>query len=136
MKQTTSIAENLKHVRERISRAAARAGRRTDEVTLVAVSKTFSAEAIRGAYDTGLRVFGESRVQEVESKRVVLADLGATWHLIGHLQSNKARRAAYLFDRVDSIDALGLAQKLDFAATEEKKQLAVLIEVQLGGEET
>ena len=116
--QTNAIAANLARVRERMARAAERAGRRADEVTLVAVSKTFPAEAIRAAYDAGLREFGENRVQEFESKRPKLADLDATWHLIGHLQSNKARRAVQLFDRVDSVDSLALAQKLDSAAAE------------------
>ena len=112
------IAENLERIRERVARAAGRAGRRVEDVTIVAVSKTFPFEAIRTAYDAGLRHFGENRVQEWESKRERVADLEATWHLIGHLQSNKARRAAGLFDRVDSVDSLGLAQKLDAAVAE------------------
>ena len=134
MTQTMSISENLERVREKIARAAGRVGRRADEITLIAVSKTFPVEAIRAAYDAGLRVFGENRVQELESKQPKLADIDVKWHLIGHLQSNKARRAAHLFDRVDSIDALALAQKLDSAAAEEGKRLEVLIEVHLGGE--
>ncbi|MGA2846624.1 MAG: YggS family pyridoxal phosphate enzyme [Candidatus Acidiferrales bacterium] len=112
------IAENLGRIRERVARSAGRAGRRVEDVTIVAVSKTFPFEAIRAAYDAGLRHFGENRVQEWESKRARVADLDATWHLIGHLQSNKARRAAGLFDRVDSVDSLGLAQKLDAAVAE------------------
>ncbi len=134
--QTSAIAANFARVRERMARAAERAGRRADEVTLVAVSKTFPAEAIRAAYDAGLREFGENRVQEFEAKRPKLADLDSTWHLIGHLQSNKSRRAAQLFDRVDSVDSLALAQKLDSAAAEYGKRLPVLIEVHLGGEAT
>ena len=134
--QTSAIAANLARVRERMARAAERAGYRADEVTLVAVSKTFPAEAIRAAYDAGLREFGENRVQEFEAKRPKLADLDATWHLIGHLQSNKARRAAQLFDRVDSVDSLALAQKLDSGAAEYGKRLPVLIEVHLGDETT
>lgn len=131
------LTENLERVRERIARAAERAGRHADEITLVAVSKTFSADAIRTAYDAGLRSFGENRVQEFEAKQPMLADLtDATWHLIGHLQSNKARRAAHLFHRVDSIDSLALAQRLESAAAAERKRLPVLIEVHLGGEET
>jgi len=101
-----------------VARAAGRAGRRVEDVTIVAVSKTFSFEAIRAGYEAGLRHFGENRVQEWESKRERVADLEATWHLIGHLQSNKARRAAGLFDRVDSVDSSGLAQKLDAAVAE------------------
>ena len=134
--QTTSIAGNIGRVRERIANAAARAGRRADEITLVGVSKTFPAEAIREAYAAGLRHFGENRIQEWESKRTALADLPVILHFIGHLQSNKARRAAHLCDRVDSVDSLGLAQKLHTAASEESKRLPVLIEVRLGDEPT
>lgn len=131
-----TIGSNLARVRDRIARAAERAGRHADEITLIAVSKTFPAEAIRAAFDAGLRHFGENRVQEWESKAPHVADLPAAWHLIGHLQSNKARRAAHLFHRVDSVDSVTLAQKLDVAATEEGKRLQVLVEVQLGGETT
>ena len=134
--QNTLIAANLAEIRERIARSAARAGRATQDVTLVAVSITFPSEAIRSAYELGLRHFGENRVQEWESKRSSVADLDATWHLIGHLQSNKARRAASLFNRVDSVDSVALAHKLDAAAVSEAKRLRVLIEVHLGGEET
>ena len=113
-----SIAANLDHIRERIARAASRAGRKPEEVTLVAVSKTFPAEAIREAYAAGVRHFGENRVQEWESKQPHLAGLDATWHLVGHLQSNKAVRAARLFHSVDSVDSLALAQRLDRAMSE------------------
>jgi len=136
MVERNEIAANVERVRERISLAAKRAGRHGDEVTLVAVSKTFPAEAIRAAYDAGLRHFGENRVQEWESKQRLVADLDATWHLIGHLQSNKALRAAYLFRRVDSIDDLALAKRLAAAAAAEGKNLPVLIEVHLGDETT
>jgi PLP dependent protein len=131
-----SIATNLEQVQERIARAAKRAGRSAGEITLVAVSKTFPADAIRAAYSAGVRHFGENRVQEWESKTPLLGDLDATWHLIGHLQSNKARRAAHLFHRVDTVDSLALAQELDAAAAEEGKRLCVLIEVHLGDEST
>jgi PLP dependent protein len=134
--QTSSIASNLAGIRERIARAAERAGRRAEEIILVAVSKTFPAEAICAAYEVGLREFGENRVQEFEAKHPKLTDLDATWHLIGHLQSNKAKRAAQLFSRVDSVDSLALAQKLDLAADDDEKRLPVLIEVHLGGEST
>jgi pyridoxal phosphate enzyme (YggS family) len=141
-----SIAENLAAVRERIAAAAARAGRRAEDVTLIAVSKTFAASAIRAAHAAGARHFGESRVQEWESKRAELADLDAIWHLIGHLQSNKAARAATLFHAVDSLDSLELARRLDRAraaaasdparaaganAAETPARLRVLIEVRL-----
>ncbi|MGH9736274.1 MAG: YggS family pyridoxal phosphate-dependent enzyme [Candidatus Acidiferrales bacterium] len=132
----SAIASNLARVRERVARAAERAGHRADEITIVAVSKTFPADAIRAAYDVGLRHFGENRVQEWESKRPAVAQLDATWHLIGHLQSNKTRRAAYLFHRVDSVDDLALAKRLDAAAAAEGKSLPVLIEVRLSDEDT
>jgi PLP dependent protein len=119
-----------------VARAAERAGRRKDEIMIVAVTKTFPAEVIRSAYDAGLRHFGENRVQEWESKRPAVANLDAIWHLIGHLQSNKARPAAYLFHRVDAVDDLALAKRLDAAAAAEGKNLPVLIEVHLGDEST
>jgi len=134
--QTSSIAANLERVRERIARAAARSGRGSDQITLVAVSKTFRAETIREAYLAGVRHFGENRVQEWEQKQPLLADLPATWHLVGHLQSNKARRAAALFHSIDSVDSIPLAQKLDGIAAELGKRLLVLIEVQLASEPT
>ena len=130
----SSLPANLDRVREQIARAAERAGRRADEITLVAVSKTFPVGAIRAAYEAGLRHFGENRVQEFESKQPALAGLDAVWHMIGHLQSNKARRAAHLFSRVDSVDDLSLAQKLDSAAAAEGKHIPILIEVRLGDE--
>ena len=130
------IAENLARVRERMARALERAGRRADEITLVAVSKTFPAEAIRAGFEAGLRHFGENRVQEWDAKLPQVVDLQATWHLIGHLQSNKARRAAHIFHCVDSVESLSLAQKLDAAASAEGKRLPLLIEVHLGAEAT
>lgn len=136
MADKTFLRSNLEKIRERIERAAQKSGRRAEDVTLVAVSKTFPANAIRAAYDLGLRHFGENRVQEWEEKRAALADLDATWHLVGHLQSNKARRAAFLFQRIDSVDDLPLAKKLDAAAAAEGKSLPILIEVHLGSEET
>ena len=132
----SAIATNLKRLRERIARAAGRAGRREEEITIVAVSKTFPPEAIRAAYQAGVRHFGESRVQEFEAKRPKVADLDVTWHFVGRLQSNKARRAAQLFGRVDTVDSLSLARRLDAAAAAEGKRLPVLIEVRLGDEAT
>jgi pyridoxal phosphate enzyme (YggS family) len=134
--EDASLRKNIQQVRESMARAAERARRQAEEITLVAVSKTFPPEAIRAAFEAGLRHFGENRVQEWESKRPVVADLGATWHLIGRLQSNKVRRAANLFHRVDSVDSLPLAQKLDAAAAAEGKRLQILIEVHLGDETT
>ena len=137
MAQTT-IAENLLRVNQRIATAANRAGRRAEEITLIGVSKTQPADAIHEAFDAGLRHFGENRVQEWEGKRASIAELPATWHLIGHLQSNKAAKAANLFHSVDAVDDFALAQKLDRAssALSHGKPLRILIEVHLGGEAT
>jgi PLP dependent protein len=132
----SSIASNIERVQARIARAAERSGRRPEEIVLVAVSKTFPAEAIRAAYDAGVRAFGENRVQEWEAKQPELTDLKPSWHLVGHLQSNKARRASRLFDWVDSVDDAALAMKLDDAAGETNEWLAVLIEVQIDPTET
>ena len=130
-----SIAQNLFDVRERIALAAKRAGRRPEDIALMAVSKTFSADRIREAYTAGLRLFGENRVQEFAGKADALQDLrNIEWHLIGHLQSNKAAKAAELFAAVDSVDSLRLAQKLNSAAAQIRKKLAVLIEINVGGE--
>jgi PLP dependent protein len=128
----SAIAANVIRIRERVAAAANRAKRSPSEITLVAVSKTFPAESIRAAHAAGLRHYGENRIQEREAKRPDLTDLDATWHFIGHLQSNKVRRAAELLDRIDSVDSLPLAQKLNEAATTLNKQLAVLIEVHMG----
>lgn len=135
---STSIRENLKRMQERIFAAAKRAGRRAEEITLIGVSKTHAAEAIREAYEAGLRHFGENRVQEWEAKHIPLADLNARWHLIGHLQNNKAARAARLFHSVDSVDDFALAQRLDRARAElgPTEKLRVLIEVHIAKEET
>ncbi len=101
----------------------------------MAVSKTFSVEHIREAYTAGLRVFGENRVQEFSGKAALLADLqGAEWHMIGHLQSNKAAAAAEAFTAVDSLDSLRLAKKLNASAEKLGKRLGVLIEINVGGE--
>jgi len=130
-----AIAENLARVRERIAVAANRAGRRPEDIALMAVSKTFPAARIREAYDAGLRLFGENRVQEFAGKTDSLQDLhDAEFHLIGHLQTNKAAKAAELFAAVDSVDSLRLAQKLNASAQQLGKKLAALIEVNVGGE--
>lgn len=133
-----SIRENLLKVQERIAAAATRAGRSADEITLVGVSKTHPAIAIQEAFQAGVRHFGENRVQEWEVKRVGTKNLDATWHLIGHLQSNKAARAAKLFHSVDSVDGLAVAQKLDRARAEANltERLRVLIEVRVAPEES
>jgi hypothetical protein len=132
------IRDNLMRVQERIGAAARKVGRRSETITLVGVSKTQPAEAIRAAYEAGLRHFGENRVQEWERKRAELGDLQANWHLVGHLQSNKAARAAGLFHSVDSVDDLALAQRLDRARGEQDdvQKLRILIEVRVEEEES
>lgn len=128
-----TVKERLLQVEERIHRAAARAGRRREEITLVAVTKTFPAAVIREGYEAGLRDFGENYVQEFEAKRPAVTDLaGARFHLVGHLQSNKARRAAELFDSIQTVDTAKLARRLDECG----KRLEVMIEVRLSEEET
>jgi pyridoxal phosphate enzyme (YggS family) len=122
----SEIAENLHRIREQIAAAAQRASREPTEITLVAVSKTFPAESVREAISAGLTHFGENKVQEAESK---FAGIKTTLHLIGHLQSNKARRAAEIFDRIDSVDSVAIARKLNDAAT---KKLGILVEVHQG----
>jgi len=129
-----SIAENIAQVRERIAAACNRAGRRTEDVKLMAVTKTVPADRIREAYEAGVRDFGENRVQEAEAKRPSLSDLTAAWHLIGHLQTNKARLARELFHSVHSVDSLRLAAKLDKSAVCTGERLQVFIEVNLGEE--
>jgi hypothetical protein len=132
MLEAEAIAKNIEQIRERIARAAERPRRNVDAITLIAVSKTFPAAAVRAAHGAGLRHFGENRIQEAEFKRPELTDLDATWHLIGHLQSNKIRRAVELFDRIDSVDSVALARKLNEAAAAQNKKLGVLMEVHMG----
>ncbi len=127
-----AIAENITRVHERIARAAKQSGRGADEITLVGVSKTFPAECVRAAHAAGLRHFGENRVQEREAKASQVDDLEATWHFIGHLQSNKTRRALELFNRIDSVDSIALARRLNDLAAVQGKRLDVLIEVHMG----
>jgi hypothetical protein len=128
------IKENVAQVRERIAAACRRSGRGPDDVKLVAISKTFPPERIRAAYEAGLRDFGENRVQEAAAKRPALTDLSITWHLVGHLQTNKAKAARELFHWVHSVDSFRLAQKLEQAAPSSGCRLPVLLEVNLGEE--
>jgi pyridoxal phosphate enzyme (YggS family) len=131
-----SIAKNIGGVRERIAAAARRAGRSPEEITLMGVSKTFPVESIREAYQAGLRIFGENRVQEFAGKAEALRDLReAEWHLIGHLQTNKAAKAIELFDAVDSLDSLRMTERLNASARSAAKTISVLIEINVGGEQ-
>jgi hypothetical protein len=136
--EQTSIRDNLLRIQERMAAAARRAGRQPEEIALIGVSKTHPAEAIRAAYEAGLRHFGENRVQEWEGKRDGIADLQTTWHLIGHLQSNKSARAAKIFHCVDSVDDFDLAQRLDRARGEQGggEKMRVLLEVRVAQEVT
>jgi hypothetical protein len=130
-----SIPENIADLQSKIAQAAKRAGRSPSDIALMAVTKTHPPDRIREAYEAGLRLFGENRVQEFSTKAVALADLvGAQWHMIGHLQTNKAARAAELFRAVDSVDSVKLAERLDAAARALNKKLQVLIEINVGGE--
>jgi pyridoxal phosphate enzyme (YggS family) len=133
------IRDRVTAVRERITRAAERVSRTPDEITLVAVSKTHPAEAVREAFAAGVRLFGENRVQEAEPKIGSTTDLagsGLRWHLVGHLQSNKARRAAGLFDLVQSVDSLDLATRLAGLGAGRGRPVRALVQVDLAGEET
>lgn len=128
-----NFSDRLAEVRRRIERAAAGCGRPADAIRLIAVTKVFPAAAIREAYEGGLRDFGENYVQEFESKAPVVAGLaGARFHLIGHLQSNKARKAAELFQVIQTVDSVKLARRLDEAG----RALDVMIEVKLSEEES
>jgi PLP dependent protein len=133
----TALNERLENVRQRITTAARRSGRRPEEIVLVAVSKTHPVEVIRAAIGTGVTDLGENRVQEAESKIGEVGRGAARWHLIGHLQSNKARRAVQLFDVIHSLDSVALARRLESACEEEQRQeLPVLVQVDLGHEAT
>jgi pyridoxal phosphate enzyme (YggS family) len=131
------LQANLANVRERIARAAERVGRSPDEITLVAVSKTQPIYLIQDAIASGVKAVGENRVQEAEEKILEVGRDAAEWHLIGHLQSNKARRAVQLFDVIESLDSVDLAKRLERICIEDgRSELPVYIEVDLAGEET
>jgi len=134
---TISLRDNLTRVRERIAAAAVRAGRDESAVTLIAVSKTQPVEALLTAYESGVRHFGENRVEEASTKlpafRQVIGDPAVVFHMIGHLQSRKAGDAAALFDRVHSVDSVKLAQRLSRFTT---RPLPILLEVNVSGEQS
>jgi pyridoxal phosphate enzyme (YggS family) len=131
-----TIAANLQSVRSRIDAAASRAGRDPSDVQLIAVSKTFSADRVRAAWAAGQRDFGENKVQEALQKIGDTADMQIRWHLIGHLQSNKAKKAAVAFTCIHSVDSVELLQKLDAAASERGVFPEMLVQVDLAGEAT
>lgn len=131
-----SIAERLAEVRGRIEAAALSAGREPAGVRLVAVSKTFAPGAVREAAAAGQLDFGENRVQEALPKIEALADLPLRWHLVGHLQTNKAAKAARAFAAIQSVDSLPLLQKLDAAAADSGRTPELLVQVGLAGEAT
>jgi pyridoxal phosphate enzyme (YggS family) len=130
------IAANLGVITERIATAAQAAGRDPGSVRLLAVSKTFSADHVRAAYAAGQRDFGENKVQEALQKIEATADLPLRWHLIGHLQSNKAKKAASSFAAVHSVDAVDLVRRLDTAAAEAGTTPDLYVQVDLAGETT
>lgn len=133
----TALAERLARVRAQIAAAVERAGRRSDEVTLIAISKTHPSSVVTRLVELGATDLGENRVQEAEGKISEVGRDRARWHLVGHLQANKARRAVNLFDVIHSLDSIDLAQRLDRLCVEEgRDNLSVLIQVDLGHEET
>jgi pyridoxal phosphate enzyme (YggS family) len=132
----SDIARNLAHIRERIDRAALRAGRRPEDVRLVAVSKTFPIESVREAYAAGQREFGENKVQEALQKMHAGADMQIGWHLIGHLQSNKAKKAAAEADWIHAIDSIELLRRVDEGAKAAGRTVNVLVQADLALEPT
>ncbi|HVF55996.1 MAG TPA: YggS family pyridoxal phosphate-dependent enzyme [Pyrinomonadaceae bacterium] len=133
-----TLRARLEEVRRRIDASAGRAGRVPEEVTLIAVSKTHPVALLREAVAAGARVFGENRVQEAEAKIEELSrDADVRWHLIGHLQANKARRAARLFDCIHSVDSVALVERLERLCVEENRErLEILLQIDLAGEAT
>ncbi|MGE0103717.1 MAG: YggS family pyridoxal phosphate-dependent enzyme [Blastocatellales bacterium] len=140
MSEAESLKARLEAVRERISGACRRADRAEADVSLVAVSKTVPVERILTAIEAGVEILGENRIQEAAEKipelERISRERGVKWHMIGHLQSNKARRAVELFDCIESVDSLKLAARIDAIAGETGRVMPVLLEVNLGGEES
>ena len=131
------IAQNIRRIKERIARTAEVCGRRPEEITLLAISKTFPRDSIVDAIQAGIRQFGENRVQEAETKIPFFENTAKLeWHLVGHLQSNKVRRAVELFDVIQSVDSLKLAERINQVSREVGKVMPVLLQVDLAGETT
>jgi pyridoxal phosphate enzyme (YggS family) len=131
-----ALARRAREVRERVAAAAERSGRAANSVLIVAVSKTIPVERIRAAYDLGFTTFGENRVQEAREKIAALSLPSLRWELVGHLQTNKAAVAVELFDRIQSVDSIKLAEVLEKRAAAERKVLPILLEVNVAGEAT
>ena len=132
-----TLRERLAEVRARVDTAASRASRSAAEITLVAISKTHPIETLRAGLDLGITDFGENRVQEAEGKILELGRTAARWHLVGHLQTNKAARAVKLFDCIHALDSVDLAERLDrLCVAEGREELQALIQIDLGGEKT
>jgi PLP dependent protein len=129
------IAQNIQIIKDKIAAVSDSCGRSAGEITLLAITKTFPVDKINQAAEAGLRRFGENRIQEAEQK-IPLMDPGSEWHLVGHLQTNKARRAAELFNVIQSIDSIKIASRLNQACLEIDKTLSILLQVDLAGEET
>ncbi|MBA4123036.1 MAG: YggS family pyridoxal phosphate-dependent enzyme [Acidobacteria bacterium] len=130
------LRENLAEVKKRIEKAAQKSGRNADEIKLIAVSKTHSTKVLRDAMAAGATIFGENKIQEAEEKIKELGKKNLEWHLIGHLQSNKARRAVKLFDVIHTLDSVELAERLERICIEENRtSLSVLAQVDLAGEQ-
>lgn len=130
-----TIAGNIEKIRDRIAGAAGRTGRAPESVTLVAVTKTVGVDRIEEALDAGIQVLGENRVQEAKEK-IPRIQRPVQWHLIGHLQTNKARQAAALFALIHSVDSVRVAQALDLEAAKQAKRVPVLLQVNISGEES
>ena len=131
-----SIGENFQKVNERIVAAAKRVGRDPRDIKLVAVSKTIPVERIQEGVAAGIKILGENRVQEAGEKAPFLLGQGLEWHLVGHLQTNKAKQAVSLFDWIHSVDSLRLAETLEKEAGKIGKKLNCLLEINIGGEES
>jgi pyridoxal phosphate enzyme (YggS family) len=131
------LRENLAEVKKRIEKAAQKSGRNADEIKLIAVSKTHSTKVLRDAMAAGATIFGENKIQEAEEKIKELGKKNLEWHLIGHLQSNKARKAVKLFDVIHTLDSVELAERLERICIDENRtSLSVLAQVDLADEKT
>lgn len=130
------IEDNLVQIREKIQRAASKAGRKADEIRIVAVSKGVGVEQIRSLLELGINEIGENRVKEAEEKFGELKDRKLTWHMVGHLQTNKAKKAVEIFDYIHSLDSLRLARQLERCCAGRGKVLPVFVEVNVSGEKS